>query len=736
MPPTRTAFKATAYGASVVALLAVCFWLTSLSFGEFRPSTVAVTYVLWAVSIVAALGTVALGFLLFRHLLKLDLERRQGKPGSRIQTKLVLGVLALGIVPVAIHVFFAITLLNRNFDKWFSQPTVAVLQSAERFMEASSEELLAGLQASAERVAKTSQASGSLRQGEASDELRAAWQETGSPYLALASPQGEILTELVDPQSGPASAIRGAIRELTEAPVSGIADDWLYAAVPITTDSGVPGLLVVGRVLPEPLRVERSYMQDQVSAWSQLEAERPATWRAYVFILALLTLFILFFAVWLALFVAKQITRPIEALVTATGELAGGHLDYRVDTPAADELGSLVASFNRMGQSLETKTGELERSNRELAQANRELDDRRRLIDAILESITPAVISVSEDGEILRFNGAATRLAGAMPVGSLRSVGELVDPVDRGAFEHMFSTARRTGDARRAFEVERSGRSLQLSVTVSSLDSRNGRHGFVVVLEDATDLERAQKSAAWEEVARQVAHEIKNPLTPIALAAGRIDRLLERYATTRTEAEKKDLSSRLAQSTRTIDREVQSLRALVDSFSEVARFPRISPEDTDLNEVVQDAVSVFDGRLEDVVLRFEPAAGGAPAVIDRGPVKRAVVNLIDNAAEVLADSWVKEIVVITRRRPAVGAVELIVADSGPGISPEHKEQLFRPYFSTKMRGSGLGLSIVGSVVHDHRGSIRVEDNQPTGTRFIIELPAAPVTVPALQEAPA
>lgn len=276
---------------------------------------------------------------------------------------------------------------------------------------------------------------------------------------------------------------------------------------------------------------------------------------------------------------------------------------------------------------------------------------------------------------------------------------------------------------------------MHLAVTLSSLDSDNDHHGFVVVLEDTTEIMSAKRSEAWQEVARRLAHEIKNPLTPVALAAGRIDRLLARMESESSPEKQGAIRKKLAQSTQTIDREVQSLKSLVDSFSDLARFPAVRPERTDLNALVREAVNVFDGRVPGVRLSIDASPSPPWAKVDPEPFKRVIVNLIDNAAEVVQGSWMKEIVVSTRAKADGSAIELSVADSGPGISPEDKQKLFVPYFSTKERGTGLGLSIVRSIVQDHKGTIRVEDNFPTGTRFIIEVPAADPPALQLREAP-
>ena len=721
-----------ASGLALIALLALCFWLTSLNFGDFRPESPSVTFVLWAMSTCVVIGTIALGFLLFRNLLKLYVERRRNKLGSRIKTKLVCGVLALSIAPIALHVIYSISLLNRNFDKWFSQPTVEVLKSAERFMNEGNKELLVSLRHQAQRLASSSEMEPAARGGNAAIALRALLREAGADYLAVPSTVGG--EKPVEVFANGAS-VPESLKSLGEHPADnrthGVIDGWLYATEP--TQSGT-GPLLIGRKIPAPILEEQAFMRAQVREWQQLEEARPLVWRTFAYKLALITIFMLFVLVWLAQFASKQITRPIEALVTATGELAGGHLDYRVQTPASDELAGLVSSFNSMSQALEGKTRQLQRSNRELALANREIEERRQFIDAILESITPGVVSVNENGEIVKFNDSARRFTVDRPISSLQVVTDLLDAPDRPAFQHMFSTARRTGISYRDFEVERRGRPMHLAVTVSSLDPGKAHRGFVVVLEDTTEIMRAQRSEAWQEVARRLAHEIKNPLTPVALAAGRIDRLLERFDTASDPRERDTVRDRLAQSTRTINREVQSLKTLVDSFSDVARFPAIRPEATDLNALVRDAVKVFDGRLPGVRLSVDADPSIPTARIDPEPFKRVIVNLIDNAAEVVQARWVKEIVVSTRSRLEDSVVELAVADSGPGISPENKQKLFVPYFSTKERGTGLGLSIVRSIVQDHHGTIRVEDNHPTGSRFIIEVPTAVGKKAELQEA--
>lgn len=719
-----------ASGLLLPALLGLSFWQTSLDFGDFRPDNATDTFVLWGVSTLVVIGTIALAFVVVRNLLKVYVERRENKLGSHIKTKLVVASLALSAAPLAVHVTYSIVLLNRNVDKWFSQPTVEVLRASEAVAAHANDVLLRRTQNDAAALAANPASASALAAGEASAELNRLARRIDAEYLALL-PSGSRQPAVEIFQGG---TVRGPANwriplSAADGRISGIDFDMVFAAAPIYAQDAAVGSALIAWSIPGEILRKQNLMQAQFIEWQKLEGERPLIWRSSAYKLALITLFVAFVAVWLALFASKQIIRPIEALVTATGEFAGGHLDYRVKTPAMDELAGLVEAFNKMGRTLEVQTDQLKRSNRELALANTELDARRRFIDAILESITPGVISVSDNGEILKFNESAAQIFAPRTVSRSADIRGLFPAADRQAFEHTLKRARRTGIANRDFEIERLGRILHLSVTVSSLESEAADHGFVVVFEDTTEIVRAQRSAAWQEVAQRLAHEIKNPLTPIALAAERIDRLLIRYSEALDADERNAVRKRLDQSIGAIAREVQSLKTLVNEFSDLARFPALRPEGADLNAVVRGAVGVFEGRLPGIKLRVDTTAELPDALIDPEPIKRVIVNLIDNAAEAVEGCWVKEIVVSTGAGLDTESVELVVADSGPGISPEDKQKLFLPYFSTKERGTGLGLPIISRIVADHRGSIRVEDNQPTGSRFIVELPTVGSRVP-------
>jgi PAS domain S-box-containing protein len=439
----------------------------------------------------------------------------------------------------------------------------------------------------------------------------------------------------------------------------------------------------------------------------------------YLSMLWLLTLLILFIATWFALFLSKQVTVPIQALAEATHEVSKGNLGFQVSARADDELGILIRSFNEMTSQLLENRRAIEKAARELQEANRQLEERGNTIEAILENIPTGVVSFDSQGQITRVNSTAERVFGGKGAGSARTLSDLFSAEDVREVARLFRRAARQGVVTRHLELDLGGRRAFVALTVSSIRTRHGTIGSVLVLEDLTELLRAQRAAAWQEVAQRIAHEIKNPLTPIQLSTERIRRLIERAGSGATLP---DLLPAVAESASLIGREVATLKTLVDEFSAFARFPSSRPVPSSLNHIIENALNIFDGRLNRIEIHRDLAPGLPPVQADPEQMKRAVTNLIDNAAEALEQSLRKEIWVRTALDPERDVVEIVVADSGPGIPAEAKERLFLPYFSTKPRGTGLGLAIVSRIVAEHKGSIRVEENRPTGTKFVIELP--------------
>jgi PAS domain S-box-containing protein len=492
------------------------------------------------------------------------------------------------------------------------------------------------------------------------------------------------------------------------------------------------GAVLVAMPLPPKFAETAKQIQDSQHRYIELAAKRKLFRRTYIGFLLLLTVLVLFASTWLALLLSKLVNRPVAALAAGTEAISKGRLDYRVDIRATDELAELVQSFNSMAEQLESSRHQIEASNRDVGAANAALESRRRYIETVLESIPTGVISIDAARHVTLANAAFSRMfylersefvspasLVGLPLREVVPVDLLVD------LQPLLRRADRMGITAANMELDLPRTKLNVAVTVSALRHASEGLGYVLVFEDLSDLLRAQKQAAWREVARRVAHEIKNPLTPIALSAERIHRHLTRG--TAPDAASLEVIRTCAE---TIGNAVETVRTLVDEFSALARFPAPRPQLANLNSLVEGALIMFNGRLDGIRVRTELTRDLPAVMADPEAIKRAVANLVDNAAEAMQDAVLKEITISTSLVGTRDAVELAVSDTGQGVSREVKERLFLPYFSTKQRGTGLGLAIVSRIVEDHHGSIRVEENKPVGSRFVIELPLTVETVTA------
>jgi len=682
---------------------------------------------------------VALTLVLGRNLLKLYAERRQGVAGSKFRTRLVVVSLLLSFLPVLAMFWFSYGLMNRSIDKWFSQPVEEV-----RADTAAMSALLydyAGQRASSEAqsIAQTDEfqtAFASKNFSAATEELREhipALQ--GGFVLALKDGNGSAAASVNTPASWTdmkdrfpvQSALRGEHPHFQWRET-----DYIVGAAPFQG-----GAVLVAMPLPPKFAETARLIQESQQRYIELAAKRKLFRRTYIGFLLLLTVVVLFASTWLALLLSKLVNRPVAALAAGTEAISKGQLDYRVDIRATDELAELVQSFNSMAEQLESSRRQIEASSRDVGAANEALESRRRYIETVLESIPTGVISIDAERRVTLANAAFSRMfymvLGSDDRSEYVSPASLVNlplrevvPSDVLAdLEPLLRRADRMGITAANMELALPRAQLNVAVTVSALSHAAEGLGYVLVFEDLSDLLRAQKQAAWREVARRVAHEIKNPLTPIALSAERIHRHLTRGAA--PDAASLEVIRGCSD---TIRNAVETVRALVDEFSVLARFPASRPQPASLNNLVESALIMFNGRLEGIRVRTELAHDLPAVMADPEAIKRAVANLVDNAAEAMQDAIVKEITISTSLVASRDAVELAVSDTGLGVSRDLKERLFLPYFSTKQRGTGLGLAIVSRIVEDHRGSIRVEENKPVGSRFVIELPVAVETISA------
>jgi nitrogen fixation/metabolism regulation signal transduction histidine kinase len=663
---------------SFVVLLALLIWQGSFRI-TYSPSNLSETIVLSAVSTLIFLLTVLVAFLLFRAGVKGYIDRQRNKEGSRIRSKLLFGALVLTLAPALFFVLFSGYVLNRHLDVWFSQTALQDLaasyhQEAEQRVQAETDwiSLLPQTRKAAETGEIDARFFRDLCQKRGIRQLILTRQAAAPVHLyhSPEQPNASLLHSRTDVLDGGAKL--GSIEI-----ISAMSTDPSANADPFAKDGTIQRLV-------DAQAGRRKFYQD-----------------TYFGLICLITLFVLFFASWCAQILSRQISVPISALLGAAQEVRRGNLSYRVRVNAIDELATLVRAFNEMTNELEGNA--------------RELEARRRFTEAILESIPTGVISVSANERIERVNRA---LAGIFPrevAFSAKLLEDLFSDEDLAEIRYVMKRARRTGAAACQLDIQRPTSVLHLAVTVASLEEQRG---FVMVLEDTSDLLRAQKTSAWQEVARRIAHEIKNPLTPILLSADRIARQLLKLP---LEAETRAI---LDECTQTIQQEVQTVKSLVDEFSQFSRFPSAQPVPMDLNEIVESAMAVFAGRLDGISVSVELDRKMPPVMADKEQIKRVIVNLIDNAAEAMNDAPLRRLLVTTAQ---VGPelVELSVTDTGPGVSSAGKEKLFLPYFSTKGRGTGLGLAIVSHIVTEHHGRVRVEDNYPTGARFVIELNALP-----------
>jgi PAS domain S-box-containing protein len=717
-------------GVAVVFLLAGVFTLGSLTL-PFQPTDQIVLYAL-SMFLVAAL--VVFLFILARTLVRLGIERLARKPGSRFKTKMVLGAIAVSFLPVILLFFVSYALLNRTLVLWFPRPLEIATQSSRLLVDEMS-------RADADRMAQIAkEVTAETASDTARDTVHAfdqafargadlAWEVDDSGHDSAVAVNPNLQFSAAPPGTDARSPAPPAL--VRQVPGGG--ELWEYRGKVFLAGraKSAGGSLLAGRIVPDDFQERMKEIATQNAVYEQQRQHLRTYKNQMLATLLLFTILLMFAATWAAFFLSKQVTVPIQALAQATQEIIEGNYETRVNVQANDELETLVRSFNRMTEQLGDSRRQIDIFTTNLQQAVQELERRRTLMETILENIPTGVISVDETEIVRRVNPAAVRMFGDS-ARQATSFAELLGDEAAHAVHILMRRSLRLGTATQELEFSAGGRLLRAAVTVSSLGPRRSNRGYVVVVDDLTDLLRAQKAAAWQEVAQRIAHEIKNPLTPIQLSSQRLSRYLER---TRENAAKSanpgkndppELVRLVGECSSLIEREVRVLESLVGEFSQFARFPTAKLAAASPNEIVNEALSVFDGRLEGIRVRKDLAPDLPVIRADSELLRRVLVNLIDNAAESMEGSAVKELQLSTRFNNDREIVEILVADSGHGISPEDKDRLFLPHFSTKDRGTGLGLAIASRIMAEHHGSIRVEDNLPTGAKFILQLPMAEV----------
>jgi two-component system nitrogen regulation sensor histidine kinase NtrY len=703
-----------------------------------RPLGSGQIFLFTALSVLAFLLLLTLLVLLFRNIVKLLADQRSRVLGSRIRSRMLVGALLLSFAPAVFMFLFSFGLLNRSIERWFSQPASQLRQDSTRVSLELSEYAAANARAEAESLASSPR----MLHAEQTGDFEALQREIGSHRItleggfALVFRNGVAIGQYQLPRDDGRAIIRSWMDE-TESDVAqgqnSLAATVLHAAqrsdVPMLVtgkdeyvlgeaSTGDGGIVVAGLPLPAGLSATVQDIRSGTRDYQTLYRARNRIRSTYLLLLFLMTTLVFFASSWLALFLSKQVTRPVEALADAMDAVAAGHYAHRVRVEASEELGELVRSFNRMAEDLEGSRALAETSTTQLSAANRALEERRSELETVLETIPSGVVTLDPQMCVLQANRASRNLLSPRDHHDLSGMAlESILPREiADELTILLRRSKRMGLAATEIELPGPRGPLNVTATIARLELDKDREGCILVLEDVTDFLHAQRQMAWKEVAQRVAHEIKNPLTPIALSAERIRKHVDRPTL--------DSDSVIRKCSEVILGSVQTMRRLVDQFASLAQFPTSRPKVCDLNSIVESALALFAGRIQHIRVVKRLGSGIPPVLADPEALKRALANLIDNAAEAMQSSLLRELTIESGLIEGHTTAEIVVADTGHGLNDEMRERLFLPYFSTKQRGTGLGLAIASKIIQEHSGAIRAEQNSPTGARFIIELPLA------------
>ncbi|HCC68985.1 MAG TPA: hypothetical protein DEP99_03760 [Nitrospiraceae bacterium] len=616
-------------------------------------------------------------FFVTRGLSKLYFERKQKVIGSRFRTKLVVAFVGLTLIPSILLFVISSRLITNAIDKWFSmeiqKPIKDSMEVAKSFYARERERALSYAKSISSGTGEFTNESYKvirLKKPDGSDIVKGAF-------------NGKADTEVISTEPG----------------------DVIRAVAPVRVEDGISEVVIVETVLPRDIVNKMEAIRMAHNEYSQLEAFQSPIKLLYFLVLTIATMLIVFLALWVSLRISKGITVPIKELAEATNAVAHGNMDFRINTKREDEIGFLIDSFNSMVK-------ELKDGKRSLEQAYIESDRRRLSMEAILENINTGVIFLENSGRVVTINNAACsilNLNSANTIGkSYKEILEIIKSEDLNPMIKRLS-GKDSSSVEKEIHANINGRPVTLRIYLTALkDSKGEAIGTLVVFDDLTEIIKAQKALAWQEVAKRIAHEIKNPLTPIKLST---ERIMKKW-----DGKAGDFEEVLKRATRTIVKEVDGLRGLVDEFSRFGKLPVINPVACNINSIVEEVADLYRDFKDITIITY---LEDIPEIeVDREQIKRALINLIDNAIQAKTE----KILLNTYYKPAVGLAKIEVIDDGTGIKEEDKDKLFLPYFSTKKGGTGLGLAMVNRIITEHRGYIRVKDNEPKGSRFIIELP--------------
>lgn len=728
MEPSRRRRRILWFSVAVTATGIALF----LSVVFLNPSSVGNRRFLWNLQLWAGVWSIvfllllALTVVLARHIIHAFFEIEGSRHGASIRSKLVRTFTIFSLFPALIMAFLAFGLINQNLSSWVSAPAEQLLSSAHDIAEAYYREVRRRLDRLADAVA--SQAT----KGGAAD-----WErllaDSGLTGGVLLDKAGRVKRTVGVPPTGTLPARLAGSAEpqpFVERQVnrgSGISDR-LWLPLPVGGNSGrTPETWWFYEELPESAAFALARVEEAYAVLPGLKGSLASLRITYLLILFLTTLTVVFGFVWLGDYIARRLTGPLEALAKGAEQLAAGNLRFRIHAPqgaeSTDELQVVIESFNRMADELEENRRRLEAANEELRQTNLHLEERRRYIEAVLQNIATGVLTFDDSGVIRTVNDAAAVMLHRNPRGMLGQSWKTQFPGDLAAeLEAMQRRALLYGTYRSPLTIQRPQGPIHVAATMT-VTGGNGEREFLLVLDDLTEMIRAERFAAWQEVARRLAHEIKNPLTPIQLSVQRIQRRFRRLAAALPEHPEVAAYDEVLQSAAAmIEAETQLLRNLLAEFSRFARLPIAQPRPFRLDRLIQTTLQRYESSLASIQVECDLDPRIDQIEADPDQLQRVLANLIDNALDALADQEERRLTIRTQWHSDRDTVTIEVADNGKGIEQADFEQLFLPYFSTKRKGTGLGLAIVRQIVNEHHGNVRAEANVPRGTRFVVELP--------------
>jgi two-component system nitrogen regulation sensor histidine kinase NtrY len=665
-------------------------------------------------------------FLIVRNIVKLIFERRRGIIGSKLRTKLVAAFVGLSLIPAVILFLVSINVLSYSIDHWFNLKIGNALKNTVEIAQTYYQQTGDYAKFYARQI------SSDIRESRLYEKERSNYLQTllgqrqksynlGSIEVLFDNRQDHLMVAPSDhPEIKPTPLSPQILEQLYTGKETTVVNpseigDAIRGLVPIYSGAGtreVIGVVIVSYYVPRAMGAKMAVISKASEEYSQLNLLKNPIKLIYIITLSLVTLLIIFSSIWFGMYLAKGITNPIQDLADATRRIAAGNLDYHIDVVADDEIGILVDSFNQM-------TKDLKKSSESLEEANSILESRRKYMETVLRNVSAGVISIDKDGFISTINRAAEKMFNIQTDHILnRRYEDVLNAEHLDLVRQLMTEIKESGDdfIERQIELSLPERSITVLLTTTLIQDDEGNDmGMVVVFEDLTQLQMVERAAAWREVARRMAHEIKNPLTPVQLSAQRLQR---KYGDKLGED-----SAVFHECTKTIIDQVEVLKNLVNEFSKYARMPVTNPTLNDLNHVISDSVSLFQDAHKDIDFHFIQGDGIPKLSVDADKIKRVMVNLLDNAVAAV-DNEHSTIEVRTFYDAAVNRAFVEVADDGCGVPSKYKFKIFEPYFSTKKSGSGLGLAIVSSIIADHHGTISVRDNHPRGAIVSFDLPVS------------